>query len=509
MPKYFLKFYWQFRTHGLNYLLKCQIKSFPSPVKARKRRIMPAPVISIAQMREWEKATWNSGQSEEIVMRQAGQAVARQAERMTRPRDLILVLAGQGHNGDDARYAAEYLEHREVEVVAVENPKIAVAKLLPLLARHPALIIDGLFGIGLNRPLGEDWLNLIQTINHAARPVLAVDVPSGLNANTGEPMNDAIRAAVTVTFGAAKEGLLKSSAWPFVGRLEIAPNIGLIDYPFTTEINVVNADDFRDFPPPRPEAGHKGTFGHLAIVAGSLGYHGASVLCARGAQRAQPGLITLLTAPNVFDPVAQQLQAVMVRPWTEDLSLVENCSAVLAGPGLAAPDVPDLIKELIRLLWQGSSQTVVADASALAWLPPGPIKGNALRLITPHPGEAARLLDVSAAEIQNDRPRFLRELSQKFGDCYVVLKGHQTVIGNSSGDLWINCSGNPHLAQGGSGDLLSGFVSGLLAQPYLQVDPMKAIAYAVWEHGAAADYLQANRKNWIIEDLAELIGNVG
>jgi NAD(P)H-hydrate epimerase len=469
---------------------------------------MPVPVISVAQMREWEKATWKSGQSEAVVMRQAGQAVARQAEKMTRPHDFILVLAGKGHNGDDARFAADYLKDREVQIVPVIDPEAAIAQLRPLLFRKPALLIDGLFGIGLNRQLALGWLKLIQHINEAARPILAVDVPSGLNADMGTPLEDAIRASVTVTFGAVKQGLLQAGSWPFVGRLEVAPEIGLIDYPFTTEISVVTADDFKDFPPPRPEAGHKGTFGHLAIIAGSLGYHGASVLCARGAQRAQPGLITLITAPNVYQPVAEHLQAVMVRPWTEDLSLLENCTAVMIGPGLAAPDVPDSIKDLTRRLWQESPQAIIVDASALAWLPGGPRNPKGLRLITPHPGEAARMLDTSTPQIQSARPHRLRELSERFGDCYVVLKGHQSIIGKSKDDLWVNCSGNPHLAQGGSGDLLSGFVSGLLAQPHLQATPMKTIAYAVWEHGTAADHLQATRENWIIEDLADTIGNV-
>lgn len=419
------------------------------------------------------------------------------------------MLAGKGHNGADARFATEYLAGREVQLLQVIDPEAVLQQLDPLLTRSPALVIDGLFGIGLNRQLSTPWLKLIQKINQAARPVLAVDVPSGLHADTGLPLEEAIRATVTVTFGAVKQGLLQASSWPFVGRLEVAPDIGLIPYPFTTELSVVTPADFADFPPPRPQAGHKGTFGHLAIIAGSLGYHGAAVLAARGAQRAQPGLITLITAPNVYEPVARQLQAVMVRTWTDGLTLLEQGSAILIGPGLAAPDVPDSIKDLARRLWQESPQAVIVDASALAWLPRGPcLAGNKpLRLITPHPGEAARLLDISAPQVQANRPQRLRELSSDFGNCYAVLKGHQSIIGQSKGDLLVNCSGNPHLAQGGSGDLLSGFLGGLLAQPHLQSNPVKTIPYAVWEHGAAADRLEASRPNWIVEDLAALIGS--
>lgn len=469
---------------------------------------MPVPVISVAQMREWEKATWASGQTEDAVMRRAGQAVARRAEQLTHDGESILVFAGKGHNGDDARFAAEAISGRKAHLARVTDPEMAANTLPELLVRHPALIIDGLFGIGLNRPLAHNWIQLIRKINQSGRPILAVDVPSGLNADTGMPLEDAIRATVTLTFGAAKQGLLKSTSWPFVGRLEIAADIGLIPYPFTTEVSVITAEDFVEFPPPRSVTAHKGTFGHVAIIAGSLGYHGASVLAARGAQRAQPGLITIVTAPNVYEPVARQLQSVMVRPWEPDLALPSTCTAVVVGPGLAAADIPEYLILFSRKLWQESPLTVIVDASALDWLVPGPCPENALRVITPHPGEAARLLQVSSAEVQLDRPHALRELSRRLGNCYVVLKGHQTMIGRSAEDLFVNCSGNPYLAQGGSGDLLAGYLGGLLAQPALQKEADRTIRYAVWQHGAAADALLATKPNWTVEELAEVLGSV-
>lgn len=469
---------------------------------------MPYPVITVAQMREWEKATWASGETEAAVMRRAGAAVARGAERLTRAGEFILVVAGKGHNGDDARYAAEAIREREVRLLRVVDPELSSPELEMLLARHPALVIDGLFGIGLNRPLTLPWLRLIQLLNTAGRPVLAVDVPSGLNADTGLPLEDAIRARVTLTFGGAKAGLLKSTAWPFVGRLEVAPDIGLIPYPFTTELNVIAPEDFVDFPGARPQAGHKGTFGHLAIVAGSLGYHGAAVLAARGAQRAQPGLITLLTAPSTYEPVARQLQSVMVRPWDADMILPDSCTAVLIGPGLAAPDVPLYVKEFARHCWAESPLAVIVDASALDWLRPERCPEQALRVITPHPGEASRMLETTPPEVQNDRPQGLRELSRRFGQCHVVLKGHQTLIGRAKGELSVNCAGNPHLAQGGSGDLLSGYLGGLLAQPALQPCADKTLRHAVWQHAAAADALFATRPNFTIEELAEVLGLV-
>src|SRR2546430_852487 len=156
---------------------------------------MPIPVISVAQMREWERATWASGQTEEAVMRLAGRAVARRAAQLTQRGDFVLVLAGKGHNGDDARFAAEseFLKQRRVQFFRVLDPETALAEVSSLLRQSPNLIIDGLFGIGLNRSPSSAWIALIREINGLGAPILAVDVPSGLNAETGQPMDDALR----------------------------------------------------------------------------------------------------------------------------------------------------------------------------------------------------------------------------------------------------------------------------------------------------------------------------
>ena len=471
---------------------------------------MPVPVISVAQMRLWEQATWASGQTEDAVIRLAGQAVARAAERLTRSGDAILVLAGGGHNGDDALRAAEALRERAIEVVRVCEPDGALAEITAQLARRPALVIDALFGIGLNRPLGPAWREVIQRVNDSGARVLAVDVPSGLNAQSGEPMPVAIRAQTTLTLGAIKEGLLRESAWPFVGRLEVAAEIGLLpcrfhDAPMMWTEPVA---DFANFPPPRDIAGHKGSFGHAAIVAGSRGYHGAAVLAARGAQRAQPGLVTLSVPGEIYIPVAAQLQAVMVAPYSQEPILPDSATAVLVGPGLAAPDLPESLKTWLARLWCDAPLPILVDASALDWLPPGAVASGALRVITPHPGEAARMLGVTVSQVQGDRFAAVRGLSGRFGGCLVVLKGHQTAIGWQHGPLFVNGSGNPHLAQGGSGDLLAGFIAGMLAEPALAPDARRALAFAVWQHGAAGDRLQATRPGWVIEDLAAVLGSI-
>ena len=305
---------------------------------------MPIAVISVTQMREWEAATWANGQTEAEVIRRVGKRVARRARKLTRAGETILFLVGKGHNGDDARAAAKQLEGRRAEVLEIFLPDTDLMPLESTLQEKPALIVDGLFGLGLNRPLSEAWQKIIATINASKIPVLAIDVPSGLNADTGGTFGAAIAARVTITVGAPKTGLLEPAAWPFVGKLEVTEDVGLVPCPLAAELNWTQPEDFEHFPPGRPVAGNKGDFGHVAIVAGSFGFHGAAVLAVHGAQRAQPGLVTVFTQEDIYHPVAAQLQSAMVNLWKPNTKLPEKTSAVLVGPGLAAPNLPDELR---------------------------------------------------------------------------------------------------------------------------------------------------------------------
>ena len=466
---------------------------------------MPLPVISVAQMRAWEHATWAGGRMESAVIARVGEGLARRALALTRRGDMVLLLAGKGHNGDDARAMQPHLDGRELRLISAREPVSAWVELERVRRPAPALIVDGLFGIGLARPLDDDWQKLIARVNDLHCRVLAVDVPSGLDADTGRTLPDAIRATVTLTVGAPKRGLLATHAAPFVGRLEIADDVGLIPCPCVSELQWTGPEDFSAYPPPRPVDGHKGTFGHAALVAGSVGYHGAAVLVARGAQRARPGLITLFTQPEIYSPVAAQLQAVMVQPWQDGLDF-SKFSVVLFGPGLAAQNLPASVRECLDQLWPLSPAPIIVDASALEWLPRTPTAVPGRRVMTPHPGEAARLLNCSPTDVQRDRPAALRALSKQFGNCWVVLKGRHTLLGRAEGEVFVNSSGDDGLAQGGSGDLLAGFIAGWLAQPMLQSDVGLALRHAVFEHGAAAERLGAQRENWIVEELAEELG---
>jgi hydroxyethylthiazole kinase-like uncharacterized protein yjeF len=473
------------------------------------RRLPKIPVISVEQMRQWEKATWAAGKTEQEVIQQVGRLLAHRILQLTRPGDAIWIIAGKGHNGDDARAAQLHLAERNVLRTDIDDPRQGLAEFSQNLHKpsfcRARWIVDALFGTGLNRALDEDWCKLIEAINGCGIPILAVDVPSGLNADTGAMEGAAIKATATLTLGAPKRGLLEAPA--FTGRLEVISEIGLVPCPIKAELNWTMPEEFAGLPPHRQSIANKGDYGHVAIIAGSLGYHGAAVLTAHGAQRAQPGLVTVFPQASVYVPVAAQLQAAMVHPWA-GTPLPKTSSSILFGPGLAAENLPDTLKDELRSLWRTSPLAMVVDASALDWLEPGPMPDGAVRVITPHPGEAGRLLGTSAKEVQTGRLAALRALSKKFGACWVVLKGHQTLVGRANGEVFVNSSGNPHLAQGGSGDLLGGYLAGLLAQPEWRKDPLLAARYAVWQHGAAADYLAETQVNWTVEDLAQWLGRI-
>ncbi len=472
---------------------------------------MSVPVISVARMREWEKATWDAGISENDVIAQVGRKLGAWLIGVTSVRDgRLLIVAGKGNNGEDARLTIPFFEKFCSEVpriVNVRDPAADFAELDRVLSeRSDWAVVDALFGIGLNRPLNLDWIRVVERLNDSGAEIFSVDCPSGLDADTGEPMGLAVRADRTLTLGAPKRGLLMAGAREFVGRLELEPDIGLVSLPLEGGLNWTTASDFAGFPPRRAVDDHKGNLGHLVLVAGSVGYHGAAVLAAEAALRAMPGLVSVFTDRDCYIPVASQLKAAMVHPWNDKVELPEKCTAVLIGPGLAAPGVEAGGRELARRLWAESPRAVVADASSLDWLPAGPTPEGALRVITPHPGEAARMLGVSAAEVQADRIGALRGLSARYGGCWVVLKGHHTLVGAAEGPVCLNPSGNALLAQGGSGDVLAGFLGGLIAQPRLAADPALCLRYGAWVHGDAADMAESTGAGLSIDSLPRRLG---
>jgi NAD(P)H-hydrate epimerase len=468
---------------------------------------MPLPVITAEEMRAWEASTWESGIAPVEVIERVGRVLAAELMRRTRSGDRILVVAGPGNNGADAKACVRFLTDRQVVVVDATEPVSATGQLQDELSEPPDWIVDGVFGIGLNRPLDPAWAGLVDTLNRFRSFRVSIDVPSGLDATTGAVLGTAVQADETWTLGAPKTGLTVPTASAFTGRVRLFPDIGLRGRPRASGGLLWSVPgDFVGFPPRRPVDGHKGTFGHVTLLVGSQGYHGAAVLAARGALRARPGLTTLIVQPEILAVVAAQLSAPMVRSWTANLRLPENATSVVIGPGLAAKDLPVPFRDLASRTWREHEGAVLADASALDWLPPRSGLSSTLRVVTPHPGEAADMLDTTVKKVLADRVGSLREISRRLGNAWVVLKGFQTLVGRAEGPVWVNPTGNPGLGQGGTGDVLAGFLGGLLAQSRLAAMPERTLAYAVWEHGAAADRLEEASRNWSAEELNAEVG---
>jgi len=469
---------------------------------------MSVSVVSVAEMRAWEQASWGAGVREADVIAAVGLHLAAPIRALTLETNRVLVLAGRGNNGADARAAAAHLGSRLVAILEIRDPVADLPKLQAALLPRPALVVDGLFGIGLNRPLDGGWIRFIEALNQAALRVLAVDVPSGLNADTGSNWGAVVRAVQTATVGAPKRGLLEPAAWSSAGSLTVLREVGLTGAPSSQEDRVwVLPEDFDGWPPVRGISVNKGDLGRLVLIAGSVGYAGAGILATRAASRARPGLLAALVPEAVHGVVSGAVPSAMVHPFQPRHPVLDRATAVLAGPGLAAPDLPPAVRSEVLRLWREFPGTMVVDASALAWLSDAVARGKpaGVRVLTPHPGEAARLLETSVAAVQGNRLAALRALAMRF-QALVILKGHLTLTGGATGPVQVNSSGNPGLAQGGTGDILAGYLAGLLAQPEMSGHLERTAAFAVWEHGRTADRLEACRRNWTAADLADAIG---
>ena len=462
---------------------------------------MPLPVISVSQMRDWEERTWGNDVDGVTVMEKAGSSLAREILLLTESGDLVLLLAGKGNNGGDTRIAFKKLTNRDALLVDVNDPQNALNEIEQALQRRPALIVDGLFGIGLNRDLNANCVHLIELVNKSESPILSVDCPSGLDADTGLIRGESIMAQATLTFGAPKRGLVSNKSAKYVGKLQVAEHIGLSgDVPSSDEYWLTEADMHSVLPKRAPDS-HKGDHGHLAIISGSTGYHGAAVISARAALRAHPGLVSVYT-PS-YQAVASHLQSVMVHPWgTECVNALSRSSAILIGPGLAGPDVDDSIKRVTQNLWRESGKPIIVDATALDWLPLTVDASVSPRIIMPHPGEAARLLDSSVEQVQKDRVKAAREIAARY-KATVILKGRHTIIAQAEGPVLINSTGNAGLAQGGSGDVLAGYLGGIMAQAVFYNRPIQASAYSVWKHGYCADTLNKSNSFWGMDELIQ------
>jgi hydroxyethylthiazole kinase-like uncharacterized protein yjeF len=413
-----------------------------------------------------------------LMERAAAAAAELAATLVAEDRKDILVLAGPGNNGGDARIAAALLQEKFFRVTVASHPRE-----LPL-EKSWGLVIDGLFGIGLAREISGDYAQLVEYANRQRCPVLALDVPSGIQSDTGQVLGRAVRATHTLTFIALKPGLLTLDGPDHCGEVSVAS----LDVDVSSvKPNAWVADRalFQSALKRRPRNFHKGNAGSLGIVGGARGMTGAALLSGRSAMKLGAGRVYVgLLQDCAVDPVAPELMLRHV-----DDVLGQDLDAVVAGPGLGRTEhAATLVGAVLASDWP-----CVLDADALNLIAEDEnLRGACERrqadtLITPHPAEAARLLKLKTAEIQKDRIAAVRELARRY-NAHALLKGNGSVMVARDGHLFINTTGNPGMASAGMGDVLSGILGALLAQ---RLSGESALVLGVHLHGAAADELAA------------------
>ncbi len=415
----------------------------------------------------------------------------------------VVVVCGPGNNGGDGMAVARHLANRGARVGifylcdpkkysgdAAANQAIVAAmglkatvvkdeKGIEKLAKKAAgaeIVVDAVFGTGLKRPLAGLFAQAVTAINNSSARVVAVDIPSGLDSDAGNILGAAVRADLTVTFGLAKIGHFTGQGPELCGGIEVVD----ISIPPQTvaetdlQAFLLDDDEIRPMVPNRPRTGHKGTFGHLLILAGSRGKTGAGILAARGGVASGCGLVSV-AVPWDLNPV---FEANLIEPMTiplpkstdgrsqvDDFDLLLKAaserSAMVIGPGIGTEkDTADLVLELISRV----EKPMVIDADGLNIIAAaGKFKAREGMILTPHPGEMARLLGCANSEVQADRPAAARKLADLTG-AIILLKGAGTVIAHPDGRMAVNPTGSSLLATGGSGDVLAGLIGGLMAQ---------------------------------------------
>ena len=493
-------------------------------------------VVTAAQMRQIDKNTIEGiGIPGIVLMETAGSAIVRSIEQHYPTAQRIGVFVGKGNNGGDGLVIARQLAHagREVSIFLVSVPEtfigeartnLNIAKNLGLQIEkiltdiesirtlRCELLVDTIFGTGLRGPVRESIANVINAINDLPIPVLAVDLPSGLDADTGNPLGTCVQADRTVTIGLPKRGLLIHPGAELAGKLEVV-DIGfpqqIIDAQ-DIKVNWTTAKDAAKWIPPRPPASYKGSFGRVLVVAGSTGMTGAAALASEAALRAGAGLVTL-AIPKSLNPILEvKLSEVMTLPLpeTEAGSLTESAAETIIefaektksvfaiGPGLSQhPETVALVHQLVKEnVNQELGLRMVIDADGLNALAHAAELISLLgkdAVLTPHPGEMARLTNSTIPTLETDRIRTAEEFANQYG-VTLVLKGAPTVTAEPSGSIWINSTGNPGMATAGMGDVLTGIIAGLMAQ---NLSSETAAVLGVYLHGLAGD-IAAEKLGW-------------
>lgn len=517
-----------------------------------------------------------------VLMENAGAAVAKavrdfcQTQRpqrvhdvqRARPREKICLLAGAGNNGGDAFVAARHLQSdgfSPVVVLCVSSERLAVLKSacaenlavlqkmnIPVLfassgfagttaegsqIQHELavcdMIVDGLLGTGVKDQVRDPLASVIRMANSAGKPIIAIDVPSGIASDTGQILGVCINAAVTVALGAAKPCHFLYPGAEFCGRL-ILDTIGIPRQLVAAHAsgNAISGTDAGAFVPQRRPDAHKGDHGRLLVIGGSPGLSGAVLLCSQGALRAGAGLVTAVYPQSVASELAARPPEVMAHALACDVQgflaptaanlaeaamSLERGQVLVLGPGIGRSDAS---ADFVRAIIEQSKLPLVVDADALYALSGALCKNNqpdrrpdrrpdrwpdrqsARIILTPHPGEMAALCGISISEIQSDRIGWARRISGEWG-VITVLKGAGTVVACPDGRYYVNSSGNSGMAVGGSGDVLAGVIGGLLAQG---ATAEEAAVAGVYLHGLAGDLLAQERpRGFLAGEIAETI----
>ncbi len=508
-------------------------------------------LVTSAQMRALDRRTIEEfGTPGEVLMERAGQGVAAAVVRigeLSGRLGCVRVVAGKGNNGGDAFVVARCLRAVGLPVqliLAAERNGLQGDALIhfermlqtgvePVASVHAGglppdhvhadgeLVVDGVLGTGISgapRGAAEEAIALVNQLGRH-RPVIAIDVPSGLNSDTGNAAGAVVHADVTVTIGLPKCGLVAPQAADAVGNIEVV-DIGIpADYMtgLPDDTGLITPADLRHLFSRRQRASHKGTYGHVLLIGGSREFSGAIAMAAMSAVRSGVGLVSVLTPAAIAATVATLAPEAMVygvpdgedgtlaaeamTNWTHDL---DDFDAVLIGPGLTRSRHA---QTLCRAVVESATVPLVLDADAL------PDRENAELLtatraplvLTPHPGEMARLLGCDSAAIQADRLQTARNSASQTG-ATVVLKGHGTIVAQPGNRAAINPTGNPGMASGGMGDVLAGLLAGLLAQGMVPNDAARA---AVFLHGRAGDLAawQAAQPSITATDVIAMLGS--
>lgn len=461
-----------------------------------------------------------------VLMENAGLRVVEVVCEALTPDDRVVVICGRGNNGGDGLVVARHLLNRGANVRvmllargsdlsgdAAANYTIARKMGVPIVeapstralnaaAESADLLVDAILGTGAKGEAHGAALAAIRATRRCRGRVIAADIPSGVCADNGAILGEAVRATVTVTFGLPKIGLYTYPGRGYCGEIRVA-DIGL-PRPLLTDpglrTNLTTTEEAARRLPARPPDAHKGDFGRVVILGGSRGFTGAPCLAAEGALRVGAGLVTVGCAESLNPTLEVKLTEAMTRPLPESpeaalgresvpaaLDLCAQADAVVLGPGLSRqPEAAAFARAIIH----SAAPPLVIDADALNALAGdlAPLRTRrAAAVLTPHPGEMSRLCGTTIAAIQSDRLGWSRRLAEQT-DAVVVLKGAGTVVAAPDGEAWVNPTGSSALATGGTGDVLAGAIAGLLAGG---ADPLSASVVAVYYHGAAGDLAES------------------